>query len=342
MRKAIFTLMLVLTSLYCQARKPIDITVLQWNIWQEGTLIPGGYEAIVSELCRLKPDFVTLSEVRNYHNVDFTRRLVNDLKSKGLTYYSFRTDDSGLLSRYPIIDSVYVSTLNKDHGSVYKLTAEVQGHKISVYTGHLDYLDCAYYNVYGYDGNTWKECERPQSVAELLRLNDLSWRDNEVQAFINEARHDIEAGHCVIFGGDFNEPSHLDWTAQTKDLYDHQGMIVPWTVSTMLYKHGFKDSYRELYPNPVTHPGFTYPSYNPAAKMDKLTWAPKADERERIDFIYYKGKNVTPVTARIFGPTMSVCRSTAIKENTKDLFTLPLGVWPTDHKGVWVKLRITP
>lgn len=31
-------------------RRPVQFTVLQWNIWQEGTLIPGGFEAIVNEL----------------------------------------------------------------------------------------------------------------------------------------------------------------------------------------------------------------------------------------------------------------------------------------------------
>ena len=50
-----------------------DITVLQWNVWQEGTSVKGGYEAIVNEIVRLKPDFVTLSEVRNYNHSNFTR-----------------------------------------------------------------------------------------------------------------------------------------------------------------------------------------------------------------------------------------------------------------------------
>ena len=44
-----------------------EFTVLQWNIWQEGTMVPGGYDAIVDEIERLRPDFVTFSEVRNYH-----------------------------------------------------------------------------------------------------------------------------------------------------------------------------------------------------------------------------------------------------------------------------------
>ena len=37
---------------------------------QEGTMVPGGYEAIVDEIIRLRPDFVTLSEVRNYNNTN--------------------------------------------------------------------------------------------------------------------------------------------------------------------------------------------------------------------------------------------------------------------------------
>lgn len=85
-----------------------DFTILQWNIWQEGTMVKGGYDAIVEEIVRLKPDFVTLSEVRNYHNTNFTRRLTQSLLQRGLTYYSFKSKDTGLLSRYPITDSLTV------------------------------------------------------------------------------------------------------------------------------------------------------------------------------------------------------------------------------------------
>ena len=72
------------------------------------TMVPGGYEAIVDEIIRLRPDFVTLSEVRNYNNTNFTARLTRSLKEKGETYYSFYTYDTGLLSRYPITDSLTV------------------------------------------------------------------------------------------------------------------------------------------------------------------------------------------------------------------------------------------
>ena len=80
--KKLFLLLLLFPFLLGCSQKEKEFTVLQWNIWQEGTVIPGGYDAIVNEIARLRPDFVTLSEVRNYENTNFTARLVQSLKEK--------------------------------------------------------------------------------------------------------------------------------------------------------------------------------------------------------------------------------------------------------------------
>lgn len=61
-----------------------------------------GFEAVADEIARSKADFVTLSEVRNYHHTRFCDRIVEALKQRGEIYYSFYSEDSGLLSRYPI------------------------------------------------------------------------------------------------------------------------------------------------------------------------------------------------------------------------------------------------
>lgn len=316
-----------------------DLTVLQWNIWQEGTMVDGGYEAIVNEIVRLRPDFVTFSEVRNYRNVDFTKRLAASLREKGETYYSFYAYDSGLLSRYPIIDSMTVFPEKGDHGSIYKLLANVDGHKIAVYTAHLDYLSCAYYNVLGYDGSTWEKIPITNSVDEILRINEASLRDDAIRAFIGEAAKDLSNGYSVIIGGDFNEPSHLDWLERNKNLNGRQGMVIPWTVSTLLEQAGYKDAYRERYPDPVSHPGITYPSDNWKKDPLKVTWAPDADERARIDFVLYKGK-LKVKEAFVFGPEMSIAYGERVKEQRQDRFIVPLDVWPTDHKGVYVVFRM--
>lgn len=340
MKQLLFISLLLLSSITINARKTTAFTVLQWNIWQEGTSVPGGYDAIINEIERLQPDFVTFSEVRNYNNTRFNERIVASLKERGLDYYSFFTRDTGLLSKHPITDTLTVFPEKDDHGSIYKLRSEVGGHKVAIYTAHLDYLNCAYYNVRGYDGSTWQEIALPTSVEEVLKVNVASQRDDAIKQFIREAKKDLAQGYSVIIGGDFNEPSHLDWIEANKHQYDHNGWVIPWTVTTLLDKDGFIDSYRKLYPNPLTHPGFTYPSDNLLKEPGKLTWAPKADERDRIDFIFYQGKGIEAQKAVIFGPRESIVRNQRIKETSKDSFLTPMGVWPTDHKGLLVTFKV--
>lgn len=71
--------------------------------------------------------------------------------------------------------------------------------------------------------------------------------------------------------------------------------------------------------------------------VDKLVWAPESDERERIDYVfYYPVPGLMLKDAVIFGPDMSIVRGQARKEVSEDRFVHPLGVWPTDHKGLLV------
>ena len=282
---------------------------------------------IVYVLCllfRLKPDFVTFSEVRNYNQTRFCDRIVQSLSQKGETYYSFYSNDSGLLSKYPIADSTTVFPLKDDHGSIYRLVSSIYGREIAVYTAHLDYLSDAYYNVRGYDGSTWKEIPIPETVQEVLAVNDASLRDDAIRNFVAAAKKDIAAGRIVVLGGDFNEPSHLDWIRETKDLYDHHGLIIPWTVPLILDNNGFIDTYREVYPDVLAYPGFTFPADNPLIPVNKLT-----------------SEGLSVKDAVIFGPEGSICKSQRIKETSKDRFITPLAVWPTDHKGLLVTFGLT-
>ena len=258
--KTTFLLLLLMVFGLSSCHKTETFKVLQFNIWQEGTVVEGGFEALADEIVRSNADFVTLSEVRNYRNTRFCDRIVEALKKRGKTYYSFYTEDSGLLSRYPISDSTTVYPLNDDRGSIYRLVSQKDGQEFAVYTAHLDYRNCAYYDVRGYDGNTWEKEEPVTNIDSILILNKASVRDDAIADFLAEAQKDREAGRIIILGGDFNEPSHLDWTEATKDLFDHHGAVVPWDCSMMLAEAGFIDTYRSLYPDPVKYPGFTCPA----------------------------------------------------------------------------------
>ena len=117
---------------------------------------------------------------------------------------------------------------------------------------------------------------------------------------INQILLDAEThNYPILIMGDFNEPSALDWTLETKDTADHNGVVYEWETTKRLLNAGYIDSYRQLYSNPITHPGYTWP----AAAKGRLTdndqqkqtlpventgWVKNADERDRIDFIFYK------------------------------------------------------
>lgn len=311
----------------------IRLSVLQLNIWQEGTMVPGGYNAIVEEIADIDADFVTLSEVRNYNNSRLCDRLVASLNAKGKKYYSFFSQGAGLLSRYPIVDSAVIFS---DNGEICKLVANVHGKEVAVYSAHLDYLNYAVYLPRGYDGVTWKKMAAPcTNLDTIMASNRASKRDEGIAAFLQAAAKDISENRLVFLGGDFNEASHLDWTAATKDLYDHHGMIVPWTCSVMLQDKGFKDSYRVIYPSAVTHPGFTFPADNKAVEVKKLAWAPDADERERIDYVYfYPDKKLILRKSIVVGPSGSIIRNKRENEQGQDKFLPPVNTWPTDHKGL--------
>lgn len=323
-----------------EKRESNSVSVLQFNIWQEGTVVNGGFEAIADEIARLKPDFVTLSEVRNYKGTRFNDRIVEALAKRGLKYHSFYSTDTGLLSRHPISDSIAVFPFHQDHGSVTGLIADVDGQKFAVYSAHLDYLNDTYYEVRGYDGNTWKQMAEPLTdVDSILYRNALSLRDEEIEAFITDARKRIESGAIVILGGDFNEPSCHDWTEATRDFADHHGVVIEWPNTKRLHDCGFIDAYRELYPNPVTHPGYTYPTYNDSIPSPKITWAPESDERDRIDYIIYhpSGTGIRAEEVFILGPRDTVVRGRRTPTTSADSILEPLGVWPTDHKAVFTR-----
>ena len=313
-----------------------ELKVFQINIWQEGTQVEGGFEAIVDEIIHTDADVVLLCEIRNYNDTDFIQRLINRLDEKGAKYYGHMSNnDDGIISKLKIESQTNIP-------SMLKSKIAVNGTKLVVYSAHLDYTNYACYLPRGYSGVTWKELDAPvTNIDSILKMNRDSKRDDAIEAFIRDAKEEIAKGNIVIMGGDFNEPSHLDWQANTKDLFDHNGTVVNWDCSVMLIENGYKDAFREKYPNPVTHPGFTFPSYNANVGMDKLAWAPKVDERDRIDFIYYMpSERISLEDIVIVGPSQTIIKGKKEESDSQDKFLTPKGVWATDHKALLATFKL--
>lgn len=322
-----------------------SFTVFQLNIWHEGTVVPKGYDAIINEIIDKNADVVMLCEVNNQHGVDFVSRLLHDLKAKGQHYYgrsSEQSVDVATLSKYPILAQHTLYEKENRQGQVLKTKIEIFNHPLVFYSVHLDYTNYACYLPRGYDGVTWNKMEQPITDAQqILIANRKSKRDEAIRDIIVDAQQEANR-HSIIIAGDFNEPSHLDWIEGNKYLYDRRGAVVPWDCSVMLYGAGYRDAFRFQYPNPMTHPGFTYPSFNKDAPIEKLTWAPEADERERIDYIYFKslGNTLKLKDIKVVGPESSVSYAQKHENDGKDQFMRPKDVWPSDHKGLLAKFTI--
>ncbi len=327
----------------CQTRQPEDLRVLQMNLWHAGTAVPDGFTGIAGIIEQLSPDVVLLCEISNRDQQNFIPRLLDELWKREQPYFGESLDMSvGILSRYALEDVSSCFTLENGSRPMIKGNIRVNGQVITIYSAHLDYTHYECYLPRGYSGTTWQKIEAPVTDPEIvLEANRLSFRDEAIEAFLADAEKEIQKGHLILLGGDFNEPSHLDWQEETKDLWDHHGVVIEWDCSRLLIENGYKDTYRELFPDVVNYPAFTFPSANPAVEISKLAWAPEADERDRIDFIYYyPSPSICLRDASVVGPSQTIIRGVQHESDSKDSFIEPKGIWPTDHKAMWAVFSI--
>lgn len=332
-----FCFVLLVSIFFSCSRQPsIPLKVLQLNLWHQGGIVPEGVSGIVDIIDQTDPDLVFLCEIRKETDNPFINDLKEALKKRDKIYYGeYNGLTMGVLSKNKLKTVSCPFTLEDGSRPACKATLEIGKKNLTVYSVHWDYTHYECYMPRGYSGTTWKKTNAPADNADsVLIANRLSYRDEGLAALLKDARQAIEQGDMVILGGDFNEPSHLDWQADTKDLRDHNGLVINWDCSVMLHNAGYKDVYRERYPDPVTHPGFSWPAGNKAAPMDKLLWVPDADDRDRIDFIYYyPDKALTLKEAALVGPKEDLYLGQIADGRTQDNFVEPRGVWPSDHKG---------
>ena len=326
--------------------KSTELKVLQFNVWLRATGVGAGGADMVADVIRdTGADVITLSETGSAYGV----KLVNDLAKRGYRFHSYGPEkDVGVVSRYPILETSEFNRFSK-------AVIDVNGTPVAVYSGHLEYQWYVCYLPRAYGGGTpagnptseygWNKIPTGPitDVPLILDLNEKSGRPESIRQFIADAKKEREKGRIVMMAGDFNEPSHLDWNAATKSLYDHNGAVIPWQSTTLLEQAGYLDSYRVKFPDPVTHPGFTWPSDNPAVPTSRLTWAPEADERDRIDYVFYQpDERLQLQAATVVGPRKSIVRNQRVDETGGDPFIEPKTGWPTDHKSVMATFVIKP
>ncbi|WP_170990983.1 endonuclease/exonuclease/phosphatase family protein [Herbidospora galbida] len=277
---------------------------LSWNLWHGGTQVANGLEKQLKFLLERDVDVVGIQE----NEGSAAQALASAL---GWSY--FQNSDVAVLSRYPI-----TGTTPTVAGSAVAAKIDLGARSLRLWSAHLGYTPYGPYDA----------CFGRMSVQQLLNRESSSGRTGQINAVITAMSADLAASATtpVLLTGDFNAPSHLDWTPATSRCGYGS---VPWPTSTAPAGAGLVDSYRQANPNPSTHPGNTwspvFKTFTGGYGYNSRTGEP--EPQDRIDFIHYKG----PLT---------VVSSEALWEGTPSQSNPSANAWTSDHAAVLTVFRM--
>jgi endonuclease/exonuclease/phosphatase family metal-dependent hydrolase len=160
-----------------------------------------------------------------------------------------------------------------------------------------------------------------KSAAEVLKT-ERETRLGEIRPYLRPLARQARAGVPTFLTGDFNSPSHLDWTPETAAVRPQVKYPLRWPVSAALEGAGFRDSYREVYPDPVARPGLTWTAGTPPPRVRRR------ETLDRIDWVTVSGP-ATTLASRLVG-----------EPGGPDV---DVGVpWGSDHRAVASTFDVSP
>ena len=282
-----------------------SLRVMSYNIHRGGVvMLKQPLSKTVKAIQLAKADIVGIQETRSPRG-DKLEEL-----AKLLGWNHDMGKGSQILTRYEIVDSLYSGVKVKlDSGRpAYVFNVHLSSHPYQPYqlleirprwhkhTNNITFIKTEAEAI------EWAKKARGAEIAKVLRQIK-SLPDKQAPIFVV---------------GDFNEPSHLDWTAAAAKAGRHP-IKVTYPTSTEMAKAGFADAYRTIYPDEMKNPGYTWSSFY---KFDDPT-----THHDRIDFVYYKGKGIKLNEVKIVG------------ENRKDA-DIVISPYPSDHRALVADFKL--
>jgi endonuclease/exonuclease/phosphatase family metal-dependent hydrolase len=210
---------------------------------------------------------------------------------------------NAILSRHPI----GAATPN-DLG----VAIDVGGRRVFAFNIHLtDYP----YQPYQLLGIPYGPAPSLRTEAEAVSSAEAA-RGAGLALLIEDLKAADGADAAFVFG-DFNEPSHRDWTSRAQE-----AGLVPLAVrfpsARAVEAQGFVDAYRARHADEVADPGLSW---------EAIARPPEVVVRhDRIDYVFVRGPGLVVEDARIVGE----------KSPDADVVVTP---WPSDHRAVVATVR---
>ena len=268
----------------------VSLRVMSFNIWYGGDSVDFGQ--IAAAVRAADADIVGVQEPEGD-----LRRLAD---AAGLSYVD---ESMHLISRYPLF--------SVERGGIRYAYAEVARDRVVA-------IENVHMPCCPYGPNLVKVGKPAAEVTKLERHTRLA----AIEPYLDPLSKLADSGVPVFMTGDFNSPSHLDWTeaaAQARGL----PYALEWPASAALADAGFRDSYRVVHPDPVATPGMTWTAGQPPPRM-----RPK-ETSDRIDWVLSDG------------PAKAVSSDVVGEEGGPDV-GVGVSPWGSDHRAVVSEFEVQP
>lgn len=295
MKRNLLYLIFVFCITSCEAQEqPMAFKVMAWNILHGANDIENGTHNAIAIIKEIDPDVLLMVETYG------SGKMIAD--SLGYNFHLIAPEGTApddksvnlsIFSKFPFgerIDTEYPFYLGGRE-------IVIKNQKIHFFSNWFHYLP-------------WNDEPEKMglSVQELLEWERTETKYKMIQKVLPTIKKYASQADSIpmIFSGDMNTPSNLDWGEETKEI--HNGLVVPWYSTKVLEDIGLIDSYRRINADPIKHPG--------------ITWHSKGkNDDHRIDYIFYKGTK------------LKVIKSESYKVFFNDPFTIngKTITYPSDH-----------
>ena len=259
-----------------------QLKVMSFNVWVNGGLsLSNSIEVIRTS----GADIVGLQECNAATAQTIATRL---------GFHVLPDSDSSIVSRHPILANIPSSG---GRGATIQIGP---GQRVHFFNCHLTAYPYGPYDL-----------KNGQSQSFILNQENTT-RMPALTNLLTVMAPFIGGNEPCFLVGDFNAPSHFDYTN------------FPWPTSVACVNAGLGDSYTELHPGNRKYPGLF--AYNEPG----ITWTPKTAQEpngvfDRIDFVHYsQGDGITPTA------------SIELDERNS------INPWPSDHRAVLTTFTLTP
>jgi endonuclease/exonuclease/phosphatase family metal-dependent hydrolase len=312
-------LALTLAAIACAplpARADTVLTVMTFNVWGGGANEGKSVDETAAVIRASGADIIGIQETRKEgescseescppESESVAAKLAQAL---GFHYYDqAKTNDAlwanAILSRHPI----GAATPN-DLG----VAIDVEGRRVFAFNIHLTDFPYQPYQVFGIP---YGDAPFVKTAAEAAQAAGIA-RGSGVALLVEDLEAAAGADAAFVFG-DFNEPSHHDWTARTAAAGRHP-FAIDFPTARAVEGQGFVDAYRAAHPDEVAKPGYTWEAITHPADVQV--------HHDRIDYVFARGAKLAVEQARIVGE----------KAPEADVVVTP---WPSDHRAVVATVR---